>query len=147
MHKLVLLAATAVFALAACSQERRADPPIENDVAAANVAIEDANMAAPVALASINETTWEFVDPETKKPMQESVDAAGNYITVSGKEHIDHGTAVMKGGKACFTSKMDKGGEVCWTDPMLSPGQSGETTSDKGEKLTVKRTEYVPLTM
>ena len=49
MHKLVLLTATVTLALAACSQERRADPPIENDVAAANVAIEDANMAAPVA--------------------------------------------------------------------------------------------------
>jgi hypothetical protein len=66
---------------------------------------------------------------------------------VSGKEHIDHGTAVMKGGKACFTSAMDKEGEVCWTDPMVAIGGSGETTSDKGEKITVKRTDYVPLTM
>jgi hypothetical protein len=146
MHKFVLL--TAVAALAACAQERAADPAVENDVnaAAANESA-DANLAAPVALASISETTWEFTDPKTKKPMQESVDAKGDYITVSGKEHIDHGTAVMKGGKACFTSKMDNEGEVCWTDPMLNPGQSGETTSDKGEKLTVKRTEYVPLTM
>jgi hypothetical protein len=147
MHKLVLL--TAVAALAACAQERAADPAIENDVNAANVANEsaDANMAAPVALASINETTWEYIDPKTKKPMQESVDAAGKFITVSGKEHIDHGTAVMKAGKACFTSAMTKEGEVCWTDPMLNPGQSGETTSDKGEKLPIKRTDYVPLTM
>ena len=53
----------------------------------------------------------------------------------------------MKDGKACFTSAMDKEGEVCWTDPMLAVGASGETTSDKGEKLTVKRTSYVPLTM
>jgi hypothetical protein len=79
--------------------------------------------------------------------MQESVDATGKYITVSGKEHIDHGTAVMKGGKACFTSAMTKEGELCWSDPMLNPGQSGETTSDKGEKLPIKRTDYVPLTM
>jgi hypothetical protein len=106
-----------------------------------------ANMAAPVALASIASTTWEYTDPKTKKPIQESVDADGKYITVSGKEHIDHGTAVMKDGKACFTSAMDKEGEVCWTDPMVAVGQSGETTSDKGEKLTVKRTDYVPLTM
>jgi hypothetical protein len=147
MHKLVLL--TAVAALAACTQERAADPAIENDLNAANVANEsvDANMAAPVALASINETTWEYIDPKTKKPMQESVDAAGKFITVSGKEHIDHGTAVMKGGKACFTSAMTKEGELCWSDPMLNPGQSGETTSDKGEKLAIKRTDYVPLTM
>ena len=82
-------------------------------------------MAAPVALASLNETTWEFTDPKTKKPMQELIDAKGDYITVSGKEHIDHGTAVMKDGKACFTSEMDKDGEVCWTDPMLDPGSVG----------------------
>jgi len=76
-----------------------------------------------------------------------SLDATGKYISVSGKEHIDHGTAVMKGGKACFTSAMTKDGEVCWTDPMVAVGGSGETTSTKGEKLTVKRVAYVPRTM
>ncbi len=150
MHKLVLL--TAVAALAGCAQERQADPAVENDLAAANAVVEnaDANLAAPaapVALASINETTWEFIDNKTKKPMQESIDATGNYITVSGKEHIDHGTAVMKDGKACFTSAMTKEGEECWKDPILAIGQSGESVSDKGEKLIVKRTAYVPLTM
>ena len=30
---------------------------------------------------------------------------------------------------------------------MLAIGQSGVSTSDKGEKLTVKRVAYVPLTM
>ena len=152
MHKLILL--TAIAALAGCSQERAADPAVENGVIAtdadANLAVDDvagANLAVPAALTSINETTWEFTDAKTKKPIQESVDAAGKYIAVSGKEHIDHGTAVMKDGKACFTSAMDKEGEVCWTDPLVAVGQSGETTSDKGEKLTVKRTDYVPLTM
>jgi len=45
--------------------------------------------------------------------MQESVDANGNYIITSGAEHIDHRTAVMKDGKACFTSAMTKEGEEC----------------------------------
>ena len=150
MHKLVLLAA--VVALAGCSQDRAADPAVENDVAAADANgadanLADANMAAPVALASLNETSWEFTDPKTKKPMQESIDAAGKYIVVSGKEHIDHGTAVVKDGKSCFTSAMDKDGEECWTDPVLAIGQSGVATSDKGEKLTLKRVAYTPLTM
>lgn len=145
MHKLVLLAAVAT--LAGCSQERAADPAVENDVAAADANAADANMAAPVALASLNETSWEFTDPKTKKPMQELIDAAGKYIVVSGKEHIDHGTAVIKAGKSCFTSAMDKEGEECWTDPVLAIGQSGVATSDKGEKLTIKRVTYVPLTM
>ena len=151
MHKLLMIAA--VVALAACSKE--AEPPVADaNIAVANTAdtsananMADANMAAPAALASINETTWEFTDPESKKPVQESIDAAGKYIAVSGKEHMDHGTAVMKDGKACFTSAMTKEGEVCWTDAMVAVGASGETTSDKGEKLTVKRVAYTPMTM
>ena len=148
MRKIMLLAAVA--ALAGCQQEKAAAPVEE-----ANMAVNaDENMATPAdaatagaALASLNDTSWEYVDAKTKKPVQQSVDATGKYIAVSGKEHMDHGTAVMKDGKACFTSAMDKDGEVCWTDPMLAEGASGETTSDKGEKLTVKRVAYVPLTM
>ncbi len=151
MRALLLL--TATIALAACN-DRAAEAPAADDMAMnadadamADANMADANMAAPMALASINETTWEFTDAKTGKAIQESVDAAGNYIAVSGKEHIDHGTAVMKDGKACFTSAMDKEGEVCWSDPMIAEGQSGETTSDKGEKQALKRTAYVPLTM
>ena len=148
MRKIMLLAAVA--ALAGCQQEKAAAPVEE-----ANMAVNaDENMATPAdaatagaALASLNDTSWEYVDAKTKKPVQQSVDATGKYIVVSGKEHMDHGTAVMKDGKACFTSAMTKDGEVCWTDPMLAEGASGETTSDKGEKLTVKRVAYVPLTM
>ena len=150
MHKLLMIAAVA--ALGACSKEAAPPAADTNITVDANLAIDanmasDSNMAAPATLASLNETTWEFTDAKSKKPIQESVDAAGKYIAVSGKEHIDHGTAVMKDGKACFTSAMDKEGEVCWTDPMLAEGASGEATSDKGEKLTVKRTVYTPLTM
>jgi len=139
----VIICLSAAFALAGCNKASEAPPAADNMAEVANT---DA-AAAPAALTTINETTWEFTDPDTGKPIQESVDAKGNYIAVSGTEHSDHGTAVMKDGKACFTSAMDKEGEVCWTDPMLAIGQSGETTSDKGEKLTVKRVAYVPLTM
>lgn len=143
-----ILCIAASVALAGCSQETA---EAENSSVAAEAAVaNDANAsadAAGTALASINETTWEFTDPKTKKPIQESIDATGNYIANSGTEHVDHGTAVMKDGKACFTSAMDKEGEVCWTDPMVAEGQSGQTTNDKGETLTVKRTAYVPLAM
>ena len=141
MRTVILVAAIA--ALAGCQQ---AAVPTDD----ANVAIEanaaDAN-AAGTELASLNETTWEYTDPETGKAIRESVDAAGKYISNSGTEHVDHGTVVMKDGKACFTSAMKKEGESCWTNPNLAEGQSGETTSDKGDKLTVKRVAYVPLTM
>ena len=135
--RLIIMTATACLALAGCN---RADAPAANDTNAATPA------ATPAAVV-INETSWEFIDNESKKPILELVDANGNYIANSGAEHMDHGTVVVKDGKACFTSAMTDEGEVCWTDPKLEVGQSGETTSDKGEKLAIKRVEYKPLTM
>ena len=138
MHKIILVASIA--ALAACSKQ--AAPTAEN--ASTTAANEVAATPAPAAF-SINKTSWEYT--RDGKPRQESIDADGNYIITSGAEHIDHGKAVMKDGKACFTSAMTKEGEMCWTDPKLEVGGSGETVSDKGEKLQLKRVAYVPKTM
>lgn len=139
----LMLCFAAGLALGACNNKEAA-PPADN---AATDATAAEPAATPAALTSINETSWEYTDPKSGKPIQESVDANGKYISVSGTKHMDHGTAVMKDGKACFTSAMTKEGEVCWSDPMVAVGESGETTSDKGEKVTVKRVAYVPLTM
>lgn len=143
MHRFVLVAAIA--ALAACSKPAAPAGEDANLTAANEVAANDVAAPAVPAAFSINETSWEFT--RDGKPMQESVDASGKYITTSGTEHIDHGTAVMKDGKACFTSAMTKEGEVCWTDPKLDVDASGETVSDKGEKLPIKRIAYVAKTM
>ena len=144
--RLTIIAATTCLVLAACEKKAEA-PAADANIVANEVSVEASNAAAPMALASINETTWEYTDAKTGKAIQQSVDAKGNYISNAGADHFDHGTAVMKDGKACFTSAMDKEGETCWSDPMIGEGQSGETTSDKGEKLTVKRVAYTPLTM
>ena len=104
--------------------------------------------AAKPAAFQLNKTTWTYVDPGKKVKARESIDADGNYIenALSGK-HIDHGTAVMKDGKACFTSAMTKDGELCWTTRPVSIGHSMVTTNDKGEKLKVTRVAYVPMSM
>ena len=137
----------AAIALVGCN---RAEAPADTNAADANLAAEtnaasleaNADAAAPI---DYKETSWEYT--EDGKPMLESIDASGNYIVVSGTEHIDHGTAVVKGSKICFTSAMNDEGEDCWQDPKLEIGQSGESVSDKGEKVTVKRVAYQPLTM
>ena len=149
--RIVLITMTAL-ALVACKKTEVAAnaDATSNDVAMANDAMANdamANAAMTPAAFDIKGTSWEYTDTKTKKPIQESVDADGKYISTSGKEHIDHGTAMMKDGKACFTSAMTKAGEVCWTDPKVDVGASGETTSDKGEKLTVKRVAYTAKTM
>jgi hypothetical protein len=117
-------------------------------------AAQPAPAAAPAAPAAkpatfqLNETTWTFTDKDGTK-VKESIDAKGNYIAqnaVDGK-HLDHGVSLMKGDRACFTSAMTKAGEVCWTTKPLEIGQSFDTTSDKGEKLTVSRIAYTPLSM
>jgi hypothetical protein len=107
-----------------------------------------AKPAAKPAEFQLNETSWSFVDPDKKVKAIESIDASGNYIenAVSGK-HIDHGTAVMKDGKACFTSAMNNNGEDCWTTHPVKVGHSMKTMSDKGQKLTVTRVAYKPLKM
>ena len=105
-----------------------------------------AKAASKPAQFQLNETTWKYVDDGKK--VRTSIDADGNYIenAVSGK-HVDHGTAVMKDDKACFTSAMTKEGEVCWTTTPVKIGHSMTTTSDKGRKLKVTRIGYVKLSM
>jgi hypothetical protein len=103
-------------------------------------------VAAKPAHFQLMSTSWSYVDHGTK--VRQSVDAKGNYIenAVSGK-HVDHGTAVMKGNKACFTSAMTSDGEMCWTTRPVAIGHSMHTVSDKGDKLTVTRVAYKPLSM
>jgi hypothetical protein len=138
-----VMTSLAVLALVACNKP--ADTAADANAVDTNMAMDenasmDANMAAPADF-QINETTWEFT--REGKATTETVDASGNYVAWSGDEHLDHGTAVMKDGKACFTSAMDKEGEVCWTTSPVEIGQSMETTSDKGEKLMVKRVAFM----
>lgn len=94
----------------------------------------------------LNKTTWTFVDKGTR--VRNSIDASGNYIenSIAGK-HIDHGKAMMKGSKACFTSAMTNEGEMCWTTRPVAIGHSMVTRNDKGRKITVKRVAYVALKM
>jgi len=94
----------------------------------------------------LNSTTWTYTHKKDK--VIESIDANGDYIaqTIGGK-HLDHGTAVMKDGKACFTSAMTKDGEMCWTTRPVAIGHSMVTTNDKGRKLKVTRVAYTKLEM
>ena len=137
----IVMTSLAVLALVAC--QKPAEPAndlnaVEENVAADENAV-DANMAA--AGFQINETSWEFT--REGKAQTESIDANGNYTAWSGDEHVDHGTVVMKDGKACFDSAMDQEGPECWTTAETAVGDTFDTTSDKGEKLTVKRIAYV----
>jgi hypothetical protein len=148
------LAICLTAALALCACQKQAETTDNNATAEANATdmnaaeVNAATPAATPAAFQLDETTWTYADPMKKVPAQESIDANGNYIenAVSGT-HIDHGTAVMKGDKACFTSAMTKEGEVCWTTKPTEVGQSMDTVSDKGQKLTVMRVAYVPMTM
>ena len=81
----------------------------------------------------LNKTTWTFTDSRGTK-VKELIDAKGNYIAQSaGGKQLDHGTAVMKDEKACFTSAMTKDGEICWrTKPVEESASPWSTISDKG---------------
>lgn len=138
-----VMTSLAVLALVACGQP--AETTNDMNAADANMAMDanataDANLAVPAAF-QINETTWEFT--REGQAQVESIDVNGNYVAWSGDKHLDHGTAVMKGNKVCFTSAMNQDGETCWTTSPTEVGQTFETTSDKGEKLTVKRVAFM----
>src|SRR5690349_19691974 len=106
----------AALALVACN---KTEAPADNAAAEANAAADmnataeanaaDVNATATPAAFQLNGTTWTF----TRKGdnVKESIDENGNYVANAGTKHIDHGTSVMKGDKACFTSAMDKSGE------------------------------------
>ena len=133
MKYLVVLAGAA--ALAACTSAETEDA----DAAATET-------EAPAEAASLNESNWTFTREGTE--YSESIDGSGNYIVNAGDAHSDHGTYALVDGKHCFTSAMTDEGQVCWTTPKtIAVGESVEVTSDAGEKLTVTRQEYAPLTM
>ena len=127
-----IICVTAAHALCACSVQ----------------AVDKAKPDAKPAAFQLDETTWTFVDNKKDGKLKESIDADGNYITqtIKGK-HMDHGTAVMKDDKACFTSAMTKDGEMCWTTGPVKVGHSFVTTNDKGRKLKVTRVAYTKLSM
>jgi len=142
---------TAALALCACNKQAAAPAGNDTNATEANSMAAETNTAAATPAAfQLNETTWTFTDTDKDKTqVKESIDANGNYIanTLDGKKHLDHGTSVMKGDKACFTSAMTKDGEDCWTTKPVSIGESMDTTSDKGKKLTVTRVAYEALTI
>src|SRR5215471_1567602 len=106
----------ATVALALCAYSGQADAKAKPKAAAAKATFQ------------LNETSWHYTRKGTK--IKESIDSTGNYIsqTRAGK-HLDHGTAVMKDDKACFTSAMTKEGEVCWTTLPVKIGHSMNTVS------------------
>jgi hypothetical protein len=122
---------TAVLALCAYSSQAEAKAKASAKPAAATF--------------QLNETTWLFTDKKGTK-VKESIDSDGNFVAKSRSgKNLDHGTAVMKEDKACFTSATTKDGEICWTTKPVKIGQSMHTVSDKGEKLTVTRVAYVKM--
>jgi hypothetical protein len=106
-----------------------------------------AKHSAKPAAFQLMTTSWTYTDKKDGK-LKESIDADGNYITQTiGGKHIDHGTAVLKDDKACFTSKMNSDGEMCWSTTPVKVGHSFVSTNDKGEKLKVTRVGYVKMSM
>jgi hypothetical protein len=123
-------------------------PSLANAQAANTPAVPTkASAPAKAAAFQLNETSWKYTNLDGIKA-EMSIDAKGNYIEqgIDGK-HLDHGTSVMKGDKACFTSAMTKEGEMCWTTKPVEVGQAMDTVNEKGKKLTVNRVAYIPLSM
>ena len=145
----IVITSLAVLALVACNKaaETGNEAASATANAAGNVTEAASNAMAAVTPAGfqLNETSWTYT--YKGKDQTESIDANGHFtswVTKPAVKVVDEGTSVMKDDKACFTSAVDKKGEVCWTTKPVDVGQSMDTVSDKGEKLTVTRAAYVP---
>ena len=75
--------------------------------------------------------------------MQESIDATGKYIDRVGQGSISIMARGDQGRQGLLHQRDEQGRRGMLDRSDLAIGQSVETTSDKGEKLTVKRTAYV----
>jgi hypothetical protein len=144
----IVITSLAVLALVACNKaaETGNEAARATANAAGNVTEAASNAMAAVTPAGfqLNETSWTYT--YKGKDQTESIDANGHFtswVTKPAVKVVDEGTSVMKDDKACFTSTMDpKQGEECWTTKATDIGQSMDTVSDKGEKLTVTRVAY-----
>ena len=128
----LMICLTAALALCACSKQPK------RRHAADNAAEVTKPLRPRRRLPSDQRDDLDFTDKTQEASRNRSTPTA--ITSAVPAEHIDHGTAVMKDGKACFTSAMTRTARSAGRPRSRSA--SRETTSDKGEKLTVTRVAY-----
>jgi hypothetical protein len=136
--KNALLVAAAIAALGGC-QKPATTSNETNETAAANSAA-TAPAPAPAAMVTANGSTPGTYEVTTKdgKKGHTVLNADGTYVDTdpSGKE--TKGAWNVTGGKTCFDPEGAEG-PACYTEGAVGADGSFTATSDKGEKVTVKK--------
>jgi hypothetical protein len=135
--KNALLITAAVVALAGC---QKAATNSENAAAsAASNAAEPAPAAAPAAMVTANGSTPGTFEVTSKDGKGTTVlNADGTYSDTDPKGKETKGTWNVTGGKTCFDPEGSEG-PACYTESAVGADGSFAATSDKGEKVTVKK--------
>ena len=133
--KQLLLVAAAAAALVGC--QKAAD---QTNQAASNAATTPAPAPAPAAMVTANGSTPGTFEVTTKdgKKGHTVLNADGTYMDTdpSGKE--TKGTWNVTGGKTCFDPDGAEG-PACYAESAVGADGSFTATSEKGEKVTVKK--------
>ena len=136
--KNLLLVAAAIAALGGC-QKPATTSNETNETAAANSAA-TAPAPAPAAMVTANGSTPGTYEVTTKdgKIGHTVLNADGTYVDTdpSGKE--TKGAWSVTGGKTCFDPEGAEG-PACYAEGAVGADGSFTATSDKGEKVTVKK--------
>ncbi|HEX6661763.1 MAG TPA: hypothetical protein VF067_07845 [Sphingomicrobium sp.] len=135
MKKLLLLAAATV-ALVGC--QKPADQ--SNNQAAANAAAPAAPAPAAAAMVTANGSTPGTFEVTNKDGTKGNtvLNADGTFVDTDAKGKVTKGTWNVTGGKTCFDPEGTEG-PMCYAESAVGADGSFTATSDKGEKVTVKK--------
>ena len=135
--KNALLITAAVVALAGCQKaatnsENAAAPETSNAAAPAP--------AAPAAMVTANGSTPGTFEVTMKDGTKSTsvLNADGTYVDTDPKGKETKGTWNVTGGETCFDPEGSEG-PACYTESAVGADGSFTATSEKGEKVTVKK--------
>jgi hypothetical protein len=136
--KNMLVIAAAAAALVGCHKaENKSEQSAENEALNSGAATAAATPAAMTTANGSTPGTFEVVMKDGKKG-QSILNGDGSYVDKdpSGKE--TKGTWNVTGGKTCFDPDGSEG-PTCYAESAVGADGSFTATSDKGEKVTVKK--------
>jgi hypothetical protein len=133
--KHLLLVAAAAAALVGCQK-----PADQSNQTATNAATMPAPAPVAAAMVTANGSTPGTFEVTTKdgKTGHTVLNADGTYVDTDPKGKETKGTWNVTGGKTCFDPEGAEG-PACYAETAVAADGSFTATSDKGEKVTVKK--------
>jgi opacity protein-like surface antigen len=136
--KNVLLIAAAAAALVGCQKAAtKSDQPAAPEASNSAASAPAGTVAAMTTANGSTPGTFEVITKDGKKG-HTVLNADGTYVDTDPSGKATKGTWNVTGGKTCFDPE-GKEGPSCYAETAVGADGSFTATSDKGEKVTVKK--------